>query len=102
MKTPTALALLLVDWNRDERAPQGRTETPAGATDRSLELHIVGALLATGHRVLRGITVSVRDRSVILRGRVPSYYLKQLAQSVVLAAPGAAGLRNELAVADLC
>ena len=63
--------------------------------------HIEQALLATGHRIPCAVRVSSRDRSVTLRGRVPSYYLKQLAQSVVLTAPGVRRLRNELAVPDL-
>lgn len=100
MKTSTLLALHSANWTRDEHAPQGCSKLSMGATDRSLERLIAGALLATGHRVLRGIAVTVRDRLVILRGHVPSYYLKQLAQSVVLAVPGTVELRNELLVTD--
>jgi osmotically-inducible protein OsmY len=85
-----------------EPVPRGGADVFAGAElDQHLERHIARALKATGYRILCAVRVSVRDRWVLLRGRVPSYYLKQLAQSVALAAPGTRGLRNELAVSDL-
>jgi len=57
------------------------------------------ALRATGYGSLRGVTVSVSARVVILLGQVPSYYLKQLAQATVLAVPGAYQIHNGLDVA---
>jgi osmotically-inducible protein OsmY len=100
--TSTDLAPLPLGATGIECAPRGGADVFAGAEkDQHLETHIEHALLATGHRIFCLVRVSVRDRSVTLRGRVPSYYLKQLAQSVVLAAPGVRGLRNELAVSDL-
>ncbi len=57
------------------------------------------ALRATGYGSLRGIKVTVRGRLVILGGRVPSYYLKQVAQTTALAVPGALHVRNGL---DVC
>jgi osmotically-inducible protein OsmY len=56
------------------------------------------ALRATGHMPLRGIEVTVQAQLVILTGRVPSYYLKQAAQTTVLAVPGAQQVRNDLEV----
>jgi osmotically-inducible protein OsmY len=47
---------------------------------------------------LRTVEVCARDGHVVLRGRVPSYYLKQVAQEVALAMPGVLQLRNELDV----
>jgi osmotically-inducible protein OsmY len=57
------------------------------------------ALRATGYGPLRGIEVTVQARLVILGGRVPSYHLKQVAQTTALAVPGAHQVRNDLAVA---
>ena len=56
------------------------------------------ALRATGYGSLRGIEVTVHARLVILDGRVPSYYLKQVAQTSALAVPGVRRVRNDLDV----
>jgi osmotically-inducible protein OsmY len=56
------------------------------------------ALCATGYGPLRGIEVTVQARLVILGGRVPSYHLKQVAQTTALAVPGADRVRNDLDV----
>jgi osmotically-inducible protein OsmY len=42
--------------------------------------------------------VSASDDFITLRGRVPSYYMKQVAQATALAVTGVRGLRNELEV----
>jgi osmotically-inducible protein OsmY len=47
---------------------------------------------------VHAIEVSVMGRLVILRGRVPSYYMKQLAQAAVLDVPGVHELRNDVQV----
>ena len=56
------------------------------------------ALRAAGYGPLRGIEVTAQARLVILCGRVPSYYLKQIAQTTALAVPGALQVRNDLDV----
>jgi osmotically-inducible protein OsmY len=56
------------------------------------------ALGATSHRWLQLVAVATEGDAVVLRGRVPSFYLKQVAQETVLAVPGVAVLRNELDV----
>jgi len=43
----------------------------------------------------------VRDGVLLLRGRVPSYYMKQVAQSIVQCVEGALEIRNQLDVAPL-
>jgi osmotically-inducible protein OsmY len=88
--------------------PRSSTEKEAFQTStqllaQSLEaLHLaerVGrALGATGYGPLRGIDVSVQVRLVIMAGRVPSYYLKQIAQTTALSVPGVAQVRNDLEV----
>ena len=55
--------------------------------DIRLAERIERALHATGYGVLRDIEVFVNARIVQLVGRVPSYYLKQVAQVTALATP---------------
>ncbi len=66
--------------------------------DRRLTERVEHALCATGYGALRVIEVSVNARIVHLVGRVPSYYLKQIAQATVLAVPGAHQIHNGLDV----
>ena len=47
---------------------------------------------------LRNVQCSFFDGVLILWGRVPSYYLKQIAQSLVLDMPAVSQVRNELRV----
>lgn len=56
------------------------------------------ALHATGYHSLRGIDMTLHDEVVILRGCVPNYYMKQLAQAIALVVPGGLNVRNELTV----
>ena len=60
--------------------------------------HVERALCATGYGPLRDIEVLVQAQLVILGGRVPSYYLKQVAQTTALAVAGARQVRNDLDV----
>jgi osmotically-inducible protein OsmY len=66
--------------------------------DRCLAERVERALRATGYGPLRGIEVTVHGRLVVLGGRVPSYFLKQVAQTTALAVPGARQVRNDLDV----
>ncbi|MFH1267255.1 MAG: hypothetical protein ABIK89_16125 [Planctomycetota bacterium] len=58
-------------------------DCPDAASQR-IVVEIRRRLCSTGHHVLRLIEPEVCDGAVVLRGRVPTYYLKQLAQSVLL------------------
>ena len=49
---------------------------------------ITGALRKTGYRQLLDLQIRVDGHDVILRGRLPSYYLKQIAHHVVSTVPG--------------
>lgn len=57
------------------------------------------ALRATGYLPLRRIDVDVHFGVVTLRGRVPSYHMKQLAQATALVIPGVCEVCNQLEVA---
>jgi len=50
------------------------------------------------HLPLRHIICLLRERILILRGRVPTYYLKQLAQSIGSSFDGVDQIINELQV----
>jgi osmotically-inducible protein OsmY len=55
-------------------------------------------LRETGHLPLRDVQVSVSGRVVIVQGRVPSYHLKEAAQTAALGVLGVEKLRNDLEV----
>lgn len=56
------------------------------------------ALSATGYGPLRDLAVTVHAGLVVLGGRAPSYYLKQVAQTTALSVPGVERVLNELEV----
>jgi osmotically-inducible protein OsmY len=66
--------------------------------DLGLAERVERALGATGYPPLRAVGASVCGRLVILQGRVPSYYLKQLAQATAMNVPGVRELRNDVEV----
>jgi len=74
-----------------------RSALPAG---RRLSEQIIQVLRATGYLALRDLDAFAAEGIVILRGRVPSYYLKQVAQSAVRELPGVVEVRNQLDVCD--
>lgn len=66
--------------------------------DLRLAERVERALCATGYAPLRGVQVTVHAGLVVLRGRVPTYYLKQVAQATALSIPGAHQVRSDLEV----
>ena len=56
------------------------------------------ALRSTGYRGLRSIEISVYYQVVFLRGQVPSFHMKQVAQTVARSVSGVREVRNELNV----
>jgi osmotically-inducible protein OsmY len=59
---------------------------------------VMGHLQNCGHESLRRLQVTESARTVTLQGSVPSYYLKQLAQSTALSVEGVARVVNETVV----
>jgi len=94
--------LLTACWQHVEQEPSRvestRTRVVPGGADRSLAEQVEKALRATGYPGLRSITVSVHGRLAFLRGRVPSYYMKQKAQVVAMTVTGVTELCNEVEV----
>ena len=66
--------------------------------DHSLADRVERELRANCYPALRTVEVTVEECFVVLHGRVPTYYMKQMAQAIALAIPGLRGLRNDLEV----
>jgi osmotically-inducible protein OsmY len=56
-------------------------------------------LRETAHSALALVTCEFEEGIVILRGDVPTFYLKQLAQTVARKTPGVTGVVNHIRVA---
>jgi hypothetical protein len=74
-----------------------RSETAADR-DTDLQRLVLGTLRASDYPPVRELTCEVLDGVVILSGRVPSYYLKQMAQALILRLGRIAELRNQTEV----
>jgi osmotically-inducible protein OsmY len=57
-------------------------------------------LTRSGYLPLRQISCELRERTLLLRGSVPSYYLKQMAQSIAAEVEGIEEVRNYIEVGD--
>lgn len=66
--------------------------------DSPLASEVSQQLMESGRLRLRNVRVEESQGHVTLKGRVPSYYLKQLAQSIAVSVRGVDEIRNELTV----
>ncbi|MCX7423326.1 MAG: BON domain-containing protein [Planctomycetia bacterium] len=69
-----------------------------GEDAREIESAIQDALILTGYGELRNLQVKFCAEAVTISGRVPTYYLKQLAQCVAQDVPGIGRVHNEIHV----
>jgi osmotically-inducible protein OsmY len=83
-----------VDLSTAETRSPGQGEPVSPPTAASIR----HALLTSGYLVLRDLEVLVEGRRVCLKGKVPSYFMKQMAQTIVLAHPGVEELVDGLQV----
>jgi osmotically-inducible protein OsmY len=60
---------------------------------------VTASLTDSGYAALCGVECQVRDDAVVLEGSVPSYHLKQLAQTFAQRVAGVGRIVNRLAVA---
>ena len=74
------------------------SKLPVSAGENQITARIRRALSLTGHPALRHVRVRVDDGRVCLQGSVPSWFLKQVAQSAVLNVADVDALDNELVV----
>jgi hypothetical protein len=58
----------------------------------------VQALKQSSHPALRYLRVEETERTIVISGRVSSYYLKQLAQEVIMPVRGELSLVNQVTV----
>lgn len=81
---------------------EARLETPFdGILDTPANIAIVATqrLHSGPYTILRNVYCEVEDGRLVIRGRVNSFYLKQVAQSVVARVPGVAAIDNQIEVA---
>jgi osmotically-inducible protein OsmY len=83
------------------QASSAPSDFACSAEDIRLSEHVAHALRETGYPALREVKIAVRRRMIRLNGRVPSYYLKQVAQTTALAVPGIQCIDNDLEVSPL-
>ncbi|MCH7990270.1 MAG: BON domain-containing protein [Planctomycetes bacterium] len=76
-----------------------QTNVDGSIHDEQLFSEIERALLISGYAgTLRGIQVEVHAGSVVLSGRLPSYYLKQIVQVIAMRVDGVVQVRNGIQV----
>jgi osmotically-inducible protein OsmY len=95
---PQSASLLVLPTGGPADGAQAAALLMQSVKDLDLAERVGRALRATGYGPLRGIEVTAQERLVILAGRAPSYYLKQVAQATALAVPGVERVRNDLEV----
>jgi len=76
------------------------TELGRPETDRVVALKVAHALAALQVPILRTLEVSVHEGHVTLRGRVRTYYERQLATVHARRTGGVKGIRSEISVAS--
>ena len=72
----------------------------ADAGDESVESQARQLLGESNYLALRRLDCEFRDGQLVLRGRVPTFYLKQVAQTVVRQLPQVRQIVNRLDVAE--
>lgn len=68
------------------------------AVVQTIHASIQEALNRSGYGELRGVDLDCEGNSVTISGCLPTFYLKQLVQSIALAAPGVEQVNNNVHV----
>jgi hypothetical protein len=76
-------------------------DTPPYHIEQSTVQIAVGLLRRSPYLSLRGICCELTNGILTLRGRVPTYALKQLAQTVAMTVPGIDHVANRIDVVTL-
>lgn len=74
------------------------TPSASFAEDKRLANCIRQALGESGYSVLQEVGVAVHEGAIVLRGTVPTFFMKQMAQEIAKASSGVKSLTNRLAV----
>lgn len=72
--------------------------TDAAVSDSVLAARVKLSLERLGYQQLRAVNCRVDRGDVCLTGRLPSYYLKQIAQTIAMRVPGVYRITNEIEV----
>jgi hypothetical protein len=80
--------------NPASAGPATPTRTPAPGLKELAE----ACLRCNPYSALKNVACDCRDGVLVLRGCLPSYYLKQVAQEVVARLEGVEGIENEIQV----
>jgi osmotically-inducible protein OsmY len=86
--------LTLTSADRERRV----ATTDTTARERRIEEAAEGRLRRSSHLVLRDIGCTCREGVMTLRGYLPTYYLKQIAQHMVAEIDGVRGIINQIEV----
>ena len=82
-----------------ERRKSNRSLASSQVCDEQILSEVKRALQVPGHvGTLRKIRVEILEGCVVLSGRLPSYYLKQIAQTAAMKVGGVLQLENEIQV----
>jgi osmotically-inducible protein OsmY len=81
--------------------PAHRAAEPARAThDAEVQSEAQNLLERSNYLALRRLRCEFHDGRLVLNGRVPTYYLKQVAQTIVRQLPGVRRIDNMVDVAE--
>jgi osmotically-inducible protein OsmY len=75
--------------------------TATHRTELPLAARVSHQLQSTGRSTLQAVCVQERQGTVVLSGRVPTFYAKQLAQTIAASVDGVSRVCNETTVAPL-
>lgn len=78
--------------------PTGPCETHTCDADQRLLENVQNVLSQSAYPQLREIRCQCHEGAITLQGRVPSYYLKQVAQQLIRPLPHLARIYNQLEV----
>jgi len=76
------------------------TLSPTTTLDSDVETKAQHLLAQSNYLALRRLRCEFHDGSLVLNGRVPTYYLKQVAQTIVRQLPGVQQIENRVDVAE--
>lgn len=83
-----------------EAAMDAATLPPSSENDRLLKQQIVRCLYQRNHLLHRMLRIDVDRGVVVVRGRLPSFFLRQIAIECIRHIPGVAHVEDGILVAD--
>jgi hypothetical protein len=91
--------MMLASPSRTDIVQQPRKTCESG--DDALRIAALKILQTSGYTALRRLRCEVAEAVVIIRGVLPTYYLKQMAQAVIQHLDGIRSVRNLVEVRDI-